>query len=92
MIVSKWLSKGFKVQTLRRRRKKNSLNFENQVKEFSLITLVEDIAQLRGLFHMCSFCLVKNDKYHLNSKISNDALGITLDEELLFSQCQEHWM
>ncbi|XP_027098791.1 uncharacterized protein [Coffea arabica] len=52
-----------------------------------IATLVEDIVQLKRLFHMCSFCLASSDKNYLSSRISMYALGITIDEELVFPQC-----
>ncbi|XP_027170518.1 uncharacterized protein LOC113774181 [Coffea eugenioides] len=55
--------------------------------DIRIATLVEDIVQLKGLFHMCSFCLVNSGNNHLSSRISLYALGITIDEELLFPQC-----
>ena len=55
-----------------------------QVRDIRLATVVDDIVQLRLLFHMCSFCLVQNDKNQLSSKLSTYALGIIFDEELLF--------
>ena len=55
-----------------------------QVRDIRLATIVDDIVQLRLLFHMCSFCLVQNDKNQLSSKLSTYALGIIFDEELLF--------
>nr|XP_027101745.1 uncharacterized protein LOC113722690 [Coffea arabica] len=62
------------------------LNFicTNRVSDIRLATVVDDIIQLRDLFHMCSFCLVRNDKTQLSSKLSIHALGIILDEELWF--------
>ena len=58
--------------------------------DIRVATPVEDIVQLKGLFHMCSFCLPHSDKNHLSSRISIYALGITIDEELSFPQCQAH--
>ena len=52
-----------------------------------IATLVEDIVLLKGLFHMCSFCLANSDKNYLSSSISMYALGITIDEELMFPRC-----
>ena len=56
----------------------------NKVSDIRLATVVDDIIQLRDLFHMCSFCLVRKDKTQLSSKLSIHALGIILDEELWF--------
>lgn len=58
--------------------------------DIRIAMLVEDIGQLKGLFHMCSFCLANSDNNHLISRISIYALGIALDEELSFPQCQAH--
>nr|XP_027060751.1 uncharacterized protein LOC113687311 [Coffea arabica] len=55
--------------------------------DIRVATMVEDIVQLKGMFHMCSFCLVNSGNNHLSSRISLYALGITIDEELWFPQC-----
>ncbi|XP_071940383.1 uncharacterized protein [Coffea arabica] len=55
-----------------------------KVSDIRLVTVVDDIVQLRVLFYMCSFCLVKHDKNQLSSKLSMYALGMTLEEEHWF--------
>ena len=65
----------------------NPLN-NNATNNLWLATLLEDIENLKLLFQMCFFYLVGEDKKNIfSNRISNYALGICQDEEVINPQC-----
>ncbi|XP_027177880.1 uncharacterized protein LOC113777029 [Coffea eugenioides] len=49
--------------------------------------VLEDISKLQSLFCMCSFDLCRQEHMLVSKKLSDDALGVIVDEERLFPQC-----
>ena len=52
-----------------------------------MATVLEDISKLQRLFCMCSFGLCREENMIVSKKLSDDALGVIVDEERLFPQC-----
>lgn len=52
-----------------------------------MATVLEDISKLQRLFCMCSFDLCRQEHMLVSKKLSEDALGVIVDEERLFPQC-----
>ena len=52
-----------------------------------LTTLTDDIIELQKMFRMCSFELARENIMTECNSLSSYALGITVDEEWYFPQC-----
>nr|XP_027100870.1 uncharacterized protein LOC113719906 [Coffea arabica] len=55
--------------------------------DIKMATVLEDISKLQRLFCMCSFDLCRQEHMLVSKKLSEDALGVIVDEERLFPQC-----
>ena len=67
---------------------KQTLHLIQQPKssDMRVVTLLEDIHNLKHLFRMCSFCLVNRDINHITHRISAHALDFFVDQEFWIPQ------
>nr|XP_027093548.1 uncharacterized protein LOC113713943 [Coffea arabica] len=67
---------------------KQTLHLIQQPKssDMRVVTLLEDIHNLKYLFRMCSFCLVNRDINHITHRISAHALDFFVDQEFWIHQ------
>nr|XP_027086514.1 uncharacterized protein LOC113708252 [Coffea arabica] len=93
-LMAEW---ALRERTLEQRWSRIAIHFQNQElmrqisnrspSNSSLATLIEDILNMQGMFRMCLFSSVRDERIERSKSLSHHAFGIIVDEEWIVPQC-----